>query len=134
MENQIIEQLAISFMFFLFGAVLVTKLTDIVGAWLTALPKKHVSIFMGVAVALYANYNIMNIIGIPFGWETSNQIILIAGNVTGILFSGLILSTGANGVHDLLSKLQKSKEVKQLEYEVYKEPPIHGVIEYTNKE
>jgi len=120
--EQLFAELLISFTFFLFAAVLVTKLTEIVGGRFPKADKKNISIVIGLIVALYANFNLMNLVGIPFGWITNNQILILMANITGIIFSGLILSTGANGVHDLLSRLQKSKELKEAELTIYKEP------------
>ena len=113
------EQILITFMFFLFAAVLVTKLTEIIGSRIPKMDKKDLSIIIGVIVAVYANFNVLTLIGIPFGWETNNMALTIFGTATGIICSGLILSTGANGVHDLLSKLNKSKELKQAQLEEY---------------
>lgn len=115
------EQILATFIFFLMAAVLVEKLTEIIGDRLPKVDKKTLSIVIGVVVALYANFNILELVGIPFGWGTENLIVFYFATFTGILFSGLILSTGANGVHDFLGKLQKSKEIKQEELKLWKE-------------
>lgn len=109
------EQILITFLFFIMAAVLVEKLTEIIGNRIPKMDPKNLSIFIGFIVALYAKFNILELVGIPFGWNTESLIVLNIASGLGILFSGLILSTGANGVHDLLSKLQKSKQITQEE-------------------
>lgn len=114
------EQFLMTFAYFLFAAVVVEKLTEIIGNRLVKVDKKNLSIIIGMVVALYANFNLMELVGIPFGWGTDNMIVLSIAGIVGVIFSGLILSGGANGVHDFLSKLQKTKEIRQVELEMIK--------------
>lgn len=109
------EQLLTTFAFFLMAAVIVEKLTEILGSRIPKMDPKNLSIVIGIVVALYAKLNILDLVGIPFGWNTESLIVTTLAAIVGIIFSGLILSTGAGGIHDLLSKLQKSKELKQEE-------------------
>lgn len=113
------EQILITFVFFLLAAVLVEKLTEILGDRFPKMEKKTLSMIIGFVVALYANFNVLELIGIPFGWQTENDFLIIFSIAVGIICSGLILSTGANGVHDLLSKLQKSKDLTNARLDTY---------------
>lgn len=125
------EQFLMTFMYFLFGAVLVEKLTEVIGSRLKKIQSKDLSIIIGFVVALYANFNLMDLIGIPFGWPTDNMLVISLASIVGIIFSGLILSGGSNGVHDFLSKLEKSKKISQAaleSLEVQKEPPEGSIV------
>lgn len=108
------ELIVTIFFGFLAGAILVETLTEIIGDWIPAVDGKTTSIFIGMLVAFYANFNILEMVGLEYGW-TGNQIMDIIGIVVGIVFSGLILSRGSNGVHDLFEKLKAAKELEKAE-------------------
>ncbi len=104
---------------FLTGAVLVETLTKIIGDRFVKLDKVILSMFMGVIVAFYSRFNVLEIVGLAYGWG-GNPVMDYIGLAIGITFSGLILSTGSNGIHDLISKLRSAKELTQAKTEAAK--------------
>lgn len=104
---------------FLIGAVLVETLTKIIGEKFLKMDKVALSMIMGILVAFYGRFNILELVGLTYGWS-GNITMDYIGLVIGIIFSGLVLSTGSNGVHNLLSKLQSAKELTQAKTEIAK--------------
>ena len=102
MEN-IIANLFTGLTIFIFGAILVEKITEIIGNKFAKFDKTYVSMIVGIIVALYAKMNFIEMIGIPFGWGDSNVVLNYIGLAIGIVASGLVLSTGSNSVHDFFS-------------------------------
>lgn len=103
----------------LIGAVLVETLTKIIGDRFVKLDKVGLSMVMGVIVAFYGRFNVLEIVGLNYGWA-GNPIMDYVGLAIGIVFSGLVLSTGSNGIHDLISKLRSAKELAQVKTEAAK--------------
>ena len=97
---------------FLVGAILVESLVGIIGDRFQKIDKTILSMLIGVLVAFYARFNVLTMAGLEFGWN-GNEILETVGLVIGIIASGLVLSRGSNGVHDLISKLKSAKELTQ---------------------
>lgn len=104
---------------FLAGAVLVETLTNIIGDGVPSMDKSLLAKIVGIVVAFYAKFNILTIVGLNYGWN-GDPIMEYIGLGIGIIFSGLVLSRGSNGVHDFISKLKSAKELTQARTEVAK--------------
>jgi len=102
---------------FLAGAVLVETLTNILGESLVKIDKSLLAKIVGIVVSFYAKFNILTIVGLNYGWN-GDPVMEYIGLAIGIVFSGLVLSRGSNGVHDFISKLQSAKELTQAKTEV----------------
>lgn len=105
------------FVAFLIGAVLVETLVGIISDRFAKVDKTILSMVIGVLVAFYAKFNVLTMAGLEFGWD-GNVALETTGLVLGIVFSGLVLSRGSNGVHDFISKLRSAKELTQAKVEV----------------
>ena len=110
------EVLAV-FVAFLIGAVLVETLVGIIGDRFKKIDKVILSMIIGVLVAFYSKLNVLTMAGLEFGWD-GNVALETAGLILGIVFSGLVLSRGSNGVHDFISKLRSAKELTQAKTEI----------------
>lgn len=104
---------------FLAGAVLVETLTNIIGDTIPSMDKSLLAKIVGIVVAFYAKFNILTIVGLNYGWN-GDPVMEYIGLGIGIIFSGLVLSRGSNGVHDFISKLQSAKELTQAKTAVAK--------------
>lgn len=102
---------------FLAGAVLVETLTNILGESLVKIDKSLLAKIVGIVVSFYAKFNILTIVGLNYGWN-GDPVMEYIGLAIGIVFSGLVLSRGSNGVHDFISKLKSAKELTQAKTEV----------------
>ena len=105
------------FVAFLIGAVLVETLVGIIGDRFEKIDKTILSMLIGVLVAFYSKLNVLTMAGLEFGWD-GNVALETAGLILGIVFSGLVLSRGSNGVHDFISKLRSAKELTQAKTEI----------------
>lgn len=123
------EVISTVFFGFLAGAILVETIGEIIGDWIPKIDPKTLSILIGLIVAFYANFNILQMVGLDYGWAGNNTMDIV-GVAIGIVFSGLILSRGSNGVHDFIQKIKAAKERDQAEAQLLRDDATTLDVEY----